>query len=195
MVDRDLVLARESDNSLFRQEMAAKLVHEKWTGPRTVANALLKGLSAVLKIERRNGRSRTVSVASRTPVYSRSSDLKHPIGDDFAQIAWGADLSPFVYVDRPAERLPSLEITRKVPRWCFLRLGYGGRIAAQVYTGAATVGTVHALRNLHFPNREQTTPVTRPKTRTVLNGRAFCSFPIDTTVADVTRPEIVRMAK
>ena len=33
-----------------------------------------------------------MSVASLKPFYRHSSDLRHPIGDEFAQIAWGADL-------------------------------------------------------------------------------------------------------
>ena len=32
-VEGDLVLARESESSLFQQGMGPKLVHEKWTGP------------------------------------------------------------------------------------------------------------------------------------------------------------------
>ena len=53
---------------------------------------MFKGLSAVIEMEGRKKRSRTVSGASLIPFYRRSSDLRHPIGDEFAQIAWGADL-------------------------------------------------------------------------------------------------------
>ena len=33
-------------------------------------------------------------MASLKPIYRRSSDLRHPIEDEFAQIAWGADFGP-----------------------------------------------------------------------------------------------------
>ena len=51
-----------------------------------------KGLTAVIELEGRKTRSCTISVSSLKPIYRRSSDLRPPIGDEFAQIAWGADL-------------------------------------------------------------------------------------------------------
>ena len=54
----DLVLARESDSALFRQEMGSKLVHEKWTGPWTVTKVVFKGLRAMIEIE---GRKETIA--------------------------------------------------------------------------------------------------------------------------------------
>ena len=88
----DIVLARESDSALFRQGMRSKLVHEKLTDSWTVTKIVFKGLSAVIEMDGRKKRSRSVSVASLKPFYRHSSDLRHPIGDEFAQIAWGADL-------------------------------------------------------------------------------------------------------
>ena len=41
-VEGDLVLARESESSFFRQGMRLKLVHEKWTGPWKVIQIVLK---------------------------------------------------------------------------------------------------------------------------------------------------------
>ena len=87
----DLVLAWESESSLFRQGMGSKLVHEKWTGPWKVVKIVFKGLSAVIEMEGRKTRTRTVSMASLQPFYRHSSDLQHPIEDEFAQIAWGVD--------------------------------------------------------------------------------------------------------
>ena len=109
VAEGDLVLARESDNAFFRHEMESKLVHEKWTGPWTVAKVVFKSLSAVIEMEGRKKRIRTVSVASLKPFYRRPSNLRHPIGDEFAQIAWDADLGlerrlgcsgPDVHTDR-----------------------------------------------------------------------------------------------
>ena len=55
----DLVLAWESESSLFRQGMGSKLVHEKWTGPWKVGRMVFKELSSVIEMEgRRHGRGR-----------------------------------------------------------------------------------------------------------------------------------------
>ena len=86
-VEGDLVLARESESSLFRQAMRPTLVPEKWTGPWKV----VKGSSAIIETEGRKTRTRTVSMVSHKPFSRRSSDLRHPIEDDFAQIVWIAD--------------------------------------------------------------------------------------------------------
>ena len=88
----DLVLARESDSSIHRQGRGPKLIHEKWTGPWKVMGVVLEGLSVVIEMEGRATRSRTVSTASLKPFYTRPSDLRHPMEDEFAQLAWGADL-------------------------------------------------------------------------------------------------------
>ena len=88
----DLVLARESDSSIHRQGRRPKLIHEKWTGPWKVMGVVLEGLSVVIEMEGRATRSRTVSTASLKPFYTRPSDLRHPMEDKFAQLAWGADL-------------------------------------------------------------------------------------------------------
>ena len=88
----DLVLARESDSSLHRQGMGPKLVHERWTGPWKVVEVVIEGLSVVIEMEGRTPRSRTVSTTSLKPFYVRPADLRHPMEDEFAQMAWGADL-------------------------------------------------------------------------------------------------------
>ena len=41
---------------------------------------------------RASGRARTAYTASLKPFYTRPSDLRHPMEDEFAQLAWGADL-------------------------------------------------------------------------------------------------------
>ena len=64
VAEGDVVLARQSDSALFRQGKGSKLVHEKWTGPWMVTKVVFKGLSAVIEVEGRKKRSRTVSVAS-----------------------------------------------------------------------------------------------------------------------------------
>ena len=116
-----------------------------------MTNVVFKGLSAVIKMEGRKKRSRMVSVASLKPLYRRSSDLRHPIGDEFAQIASGADLGlrrrfgcggPDVYTDRPYEGgerdgNSSLGISGKISRWGFIRLGQGDRSTRQFYSLAA----------------------------------------------------------
>ena len=90
-VEGDLVLKGEIESSLFRQGMGPKLVHEKWTGSWKVLKVVFTGLSAVIEMEGRKARTRRVSMASLQLFYRRSSDLRHPIEDELAQIAWGAD--------------------------------------------------------------------------------------------------------
>ena len=63
------------------------MVHEKWTGPWKVVKVVFKGLTAVIEMEGRKTRTRTVSMAPLKPFYRRPSDLRHPIEDAFAQIA------------------------------------------------------------------------------------------------------------
>ena len=91
-VEDDLVLARESESSRFRQGMGPKLVYEKLTGSWKVVKIVFKGFSAVIEMERRKTRTRTVSMASIQPFYRHSSDLQHPIEDEFAQICMGRRL-------------------------------------------------------------------------------------------------------
>ena len=80
----DLVLARGSDSSLHRQRMGPNLVRDKWTGPWKVVEVVMEELSAVIEMEGRAKRSRTVSTASLKPFYTRPSDLRHPMEDEVA---------------------------------------------------------------------------------------------------------------
>ena len=72
--------------------MRPKLVHDKWTGPWKVVDVVFEGLSVVIEMEGRATCSRTASTASLKPFYPRPSDFRHPMEDEFAQVAWGADL-------------------------------------------------------------------------------------------------------
>ena len=67
------------------------MVYEKLTGSWKVVKIVFKGFSAVIEMERRKTRTRTVSMASLKPLCRRPSDLRHPMEDEFAQIAWGTD--------------------------------------------------------------------------------------------------------
>lgn len=56
-------------------------------------NVVFIWLSAVMEMDGRKKRWYTVSVASlKTLFYALASDMRHTIGGEFAQIAWGADL-------------------------------------------------------------------------------------------------------
>ena len=141
-------------------------------------------------------RSRTVSVASLKPFYRRSSDLRHPIGDEFAQIAWGADLG--LKEDSVAAAPMYTEIDRKnmvsktgIARWeC--RGRYLDGVSSDWVTEAESLdsftplqlGTFHALRNLNPPDADRTQTTARAKQRTLLSSRETLTlYPIATTAA------------
>ena len=194
VAEGDLVLARESDSSLFRQGMGPKLVHEKWTGPWTVTRVVFKGLSAVIEMNGRRKRSRTVSVASLKPFHRRSSDLRHPIGDEFAQIAWGADLGLKGDSVAAAPMYTLIDRKQMVSESGTARWEYRGRyldgVSSDWVTEAESLDSFtplqldnfHALWNLHPPDVEQTQATARPQKRTPLSRReALTLFPIGTT--------------
>ena len=191
----DLVLARESDSALFRQEMGSKLVHEKWTGPWTVTKVVFKGLSAVIEMEGRKKRSRTVSVASLKPFCRRSSDLRHPIADEFTQIVRGADLglkgdsvaAAPIYTLRDRKEVESEVGT---VRWEYRGRYLDGVSSDWVKETEALdcftplqLDTFHALWNLNPPSGEQTQPTARQKKRALSSRReALAQFQIGTKV-------------
>lgn len=90
-VEGGLVLARKSDNYIFRQRLGPKFVHDKWTGSWGGVKVVFTGYSAVIELEGRKTRTRTASMAYLNPVYRRSFNLRHPVGDEHVQITWGSD--------------------------------------------------------------------------------------------------------
>ena len=157
----DLVLVRESDGSLHRQGMWPKLAHEKWTGPWKVVEVVIEGLSVVIEMEGRTTRSRTVSAASLKPFYTRPSDLGHPMENEFAQMAWGADLGS------EGTRLQQHQCTRS---WTGGGGSRDGECRGRYLDGVASdwiseaespdsftplqLNTLHALWNLYDPSSE-----------------------------------------
>ena len=87
-----IILARKSDSSRHRHGMGLKLVHEKWTGSWRVVEVVIEGLNVVIEMEGRATRSRTDHSPSLKPFYTRPSDIRHPMEETFAQMAWGANL-------------------------------------------------------------------------------------------------------
>ena len=154
-----------------------------------------KGLTAVIELEGRKTRSCTISVSSLKPIYRRSSDLRPPIGDEFAQIAWGADLgleghsvavAP-IYALRDRKNVESevkqfLGNIGKISRWGFIRLGQGEKTLDNF--ASLQLETFHALWNLNPPSGEQTQTTTRRKKYALLSRReALARFPTGTRVA------------
>ena len=123
----DLVLARESDSSLHREGMGPKLIHEKWTGPWRVVDVVFEGLSFVIEMEGRATRSRTVSTASLKPFYPTPSDLRRPMKDEFAQVAWGVDLGLEAHSITAAPMYTLLDRRRVVSSAWAARWEYRGR--------------------------------------------------------------------
>ena len=194
----DLVLARESDSSLHRQGRGPKLVHEKWTGPWKVVEVVLEGLSVVIEMEGRAVRSRTVSTASLKPFYTRPSDLRHPMEDEFAQLAWGADLGLGEPSTTAAPMYTLLDRRRVVSATGVVRWEYRGRYLDGVASDWVSetesldsftplqLDTFHALWNLYDPSSERSRPLAPDggaKKRPALSrSEALRRFPIGTRV-------------
>ena len=166
----DLVLARESDSSLHRQGMGPKLVHEKWTDPWKVVEVLIEGLNAVMEMEGRAKRSRTVSTASLKPFYTRPSNLRHPMEDEFAQMAWRANLGLGEHSTIAAPMYTLLDRRRVVSASGVARWEYRGRYLEGVASEWVSeeksldsftplqLDTFHALWNLYEPSSERKQP-------------------------------------
>ena len=168
---RDLVLARERDSSLHRQGMGPKLAYEKWTGPWTEVDAVFQGLSVVIEMEGWATRSRTFSTASLKPFYPRSSDLRHPMEDECAHVAWGAGLELEAHFSTTAAPMYTLLDRRRVvssvgsARW-----EYRGRYLDEVVLNwvletealhsftPLQLDTLYALWKLHDQSRDQRRP-------------------------------------
>ncbi|CAN0447130.1 unnamed protein product, partial [Pylaiella littoralis] len=90
--DRDsLVLVRTPASLRHRDRRGMKLQHDVYTGPWTVVEVLEKGLSVQVEMRGLRPRSRRVSAADVKPFHVRPVHLRHKIGDEFAQYAWGPD--------------------------------------------------------------------------------------------------------
>ena len=195
----DLVLARESDSSIHRQGRGPKLIHEKWTGPWKVMGVVLEGLSVVIEMEGRATRSRTVSTASLKPFYTRPSDLRHPMEDEFAQLAWGADLGLGGLSTTAAPMYTLLDRRRVVSATGVARWEYRGRyldgVASDWVSEAESLDsftplqldTFHALWNLYDPSNERSRPPTPDKGAkrrpALTKSEALRRFPIGTRAA------------
>lgn len=88
----NLVPAWEIENPLHWQEMAPWLVHKQLTGPWTAMDVVFECLGVIIVIKGRATRSRTVSTVCLKPFDTKTSGRRHPLEDEFAQFAWGADL-------------------------------------------------------------------------------------------------------
>ena len=191
----DLVLARESDSSLHWQGMGPKLVHEKWTGLWKVVDVVFEGLSG-----HRDGgpRSRTVSTCSLKPFYTRPSDLRHPMEDEFAQMAWGADLGLEQQSPTAAPMYTLLDRRRVVSAKGVARWEYRGRYLDGVASNSVSetesldsftplqLDTFHALWNLYVPSSERSHPAAPDepanKRPALSRKEALSRFPIGTKI-------------
>lgn len=86
-----LVLVRETDATRFREGRGRKLQHEIYTGPWTVKEVPLTGLSVVVTMQGRKERTRSVSTADVKRFHLRPPSLRHALPDEFAQYAWGRE--------------------------------------------------------------------------------------------------------
>lgn len=86
-----LVLVRTPASLRHRDRHGMKLQHDLYTGPWTVVEVLERGLSVRVEMKGLRPRSRRVSCADVKPFHVRPVHLRHSIGDEFAQYAWGPD--------------------------------------------------------------------------------------------------------
>ena len=90
----DLVLVRESSNNVERDGSGGKLEHERGTGPWKITKVLNAGLTIEVVMEGRSTQICHVSPKCIKPFHARPPDLRHPLADEFAQLAWSADIGP-----------------------------------------------------------------------------------------------------
>ena len=149
VVTGDLIPVIESDSSLHRQGMGPKLVHEKWTGPWKGVEVVIEGRSVIIEMEGAITRSRTVSAASLKPFYMRLSYLRHSMEDEFAQMAWRADLGsectrlqqhqrtrPWTGGGWSTRQGREMGVPRPEPRQGGVGLGLGGGGIGRLHTAA-----------------------------------------------------------
>ena len=120
----------------------------------------IEGLSVVVEIMGSVTRSRTVSAASLKPFYTRPSDVRHPMGDGFAHMTWGADVGLEGY-PTPAALMYTLQDRKRVvsatgvASWEYRGrylvgeasgLGLGGGVTGQLHS--AVVGYVSLVVEL-----------------------------------------------
>ena len=150
-------------------------------------------------MEGRAARSSIVSTASVKPFYVMASALQHPMEDEFAQVAWSADLRLEGHLTIAAPMYTLLDRRRVVSsagvaRWEHRRRYMDGVASDWVSETEALdsftplqLDTYHALWNSYGPRSEQSRPPgpdEEVKIRPALSRKeALRRFPIGTKVA------------
>ena len=88
----DVMLVKEADSKMVQEGTHAKLAHEHSMGPWQVTAIEQPGISYQVTMSGRRIRRRTVSAAYIKAFYLRPEHLRHAFEDEFAHLAWGADL-------------------------------------------------------------------------------------------------------
>ena len=159
---------------------------------------VIEGLSVVIEMEGRMTRSRTVSAALLKPFYTRPFDLRYPMEDEFAQMAWGADLGLGGHSTTAAPMYTLLDRRRVLSATGVARWEYRGRyldgVASEWISEAGSLDsftplpldTLHVLWNLYDPSSERGSPAARDEgasTRPALSRKEdLRRFPIGTKV-------------
>ena len=145
----DVMLVKEADSKMVQEGTHAKLAHEHSMGPWQVTAIEQPGISYQVTMSGRRIRRRTVSAAYIKAFYLRPEHLRHAFEDEFAHLAWGADLefadiSTVVvplYTLRPAGRWEHgkrvVAIPRAVPRGEIVGVASGRGGAGQLHPAAA----------------------------------------------------------
>ena len=86
------LLVKEADNKLYGEGVGMSLVHDQWTGPWTVTGIPTPKISLEVTMQGRKIRRRVVSASCVKAFHVRPVDLRHKFEDEFAILAWRADL-------------------------------------------------------------------------------------------------------
>ena len=144
-----MMLVKEADNKMAQEGTHAKLSHEHWTGSWQLTTIVQPSISYQVTMSVRRIRMRTVSAAHIKAFYLRPEHVRRAFEDEFAHLAWGADLefadiSTVVvplYTLRPAGRWEHgkrvVAIPRAVPRGEIVGVASGRGGAGQLHPAAA----------------------------------------------------------
>ena len=156
-------------------------------------------------MEGKSTRTRHVSPGGIKPFHIRPPDLRHPLADEFAQLAWSADFrraTPSV-VAKPLYTLcdrRNVTSATGVSKWEYRGKYHDGKPSqwtaeTEILSSfnRLQIDVFHALWNLYNPHQSQNTTNTPSRKRAQLFPRedALRLFPIGTTVAKESGSEII----
>ena len=130
---------------MVQEGTRAKLAHERWTGPWRVTAIERQGIRYQATMSGRRTRRRTVSATNIKAFHDRPEHLRHAFEDEFAHLAWGADLvcryldgsGATLHSDGPASHggpgdRVGVAVPRMIPKWGGVRVVVGREVRGSV---------------------------------------------------------------